>query len=68
VRRVRDRIEIAMTNPFHPQVVSTGNHMALNNIRERMALLYDVEGQLTTHVVDGLFRVHLSLPYRKAEA
>ena len=68
VRRVRDRIEIVVTNPFHPQVVSTGNHMALNNIRERMALLYDVEGQLTTQVADGLFRVHLSLPYRKAEA
>jgi two-component system sensor histidine kinase AlgZ len=68
VRRVRDRIEIAMTNPFHPQVISTGNHMALNNIRERMALLYDVEGQLTTQVTDGLFRVHLSLPYRKAES
>jgi two-component system sensor histidine kinase AlgZ len=68
VRRVRDRIEIAMTNPFHPQVVSTGNHMALNNIRERMALLYDVEGQLSTQVADGLFKVHLSLPYRKANA
>ncbi|HTH45698.1 MAG TPA: histidine kinase [Oxalicibacterium sp.] len=67
VRRVRDRIEIAVTNPFHPQAISTGNHMALNNIRERMALLYDVEGQLTTHVADGLFKVHLSVPYRKAE-
>lgn len=68
VRRVRDRIEIAITNPFHPHAISTGNHMALNNIRERMALLYDVEGQLTTQVADGLFRVHLSVPYRKAEA
>jgi two-component system sensor histidine kinase AlgZ len=65
---VRDRIEIVITNPFHVDVVSTGNHMALNNIRERMALLYDVEGQLTTQVTDGLFRVHLSLPYRKADA
>jgi two-component system sensor histidine kinase AlgZ len=67
-RRVRDRIEIVITNPFHADAVSTGNHMALNNIRERMALLYDVEGQLTTQVTDGLFRVHLSLPYRKVDA
>ncbi|HWV62820.1 MAG TPA: histidine kinase [Oxalicibacterium sp.] len=66
VRRVRDRIEIAITNPFHENVVSTGNHMALNNIRERLALLYDVEGELTTGVSNGLFAVHLSLPYRKA--
>lgn len=68
VRRVRDRIEIAVTNPFHAGAISTGNHMALNNIRERMALLYDVEGQLTTNVTDGLFKVYLSLPYRKADA
>jgi two-component system sensor histidine kinase AlgZ len=68
VRRVRDRIEIAITNPFHPHAISTGNHMALNNIRERMALLYDVEGQLTTQVTDGQFRVHLSVPYRKVQA
>jgi two-component system sensor histidine kinase AlgZ len=66
VRRVRDRIEIDIRNPFHGDTVSTGNHMALNNIRERMALLYDVEGQLITEVADGLFKVQLLLPYRKA--
>lgn len=68
VRRVRDRIEIVITNPFHADIVSTGNHMALNNIRERLALLYDVEGQLTTNVANGLFVLHLSVPYRKAGA
>lgn len=66
IARVRDRIEIVMTNPYHADVVSTGNHMALDNIRERLALLYDMEAQLTTNVVDGKFEVRLYLPYKKA--
>ncbi len=66
IARVRDRIEIVMTNPYHADVVSTGNHMALDNIRERLALLYDMEAQLTTNVVDGQFEVRLYLPYQKA--
>lgn len=68
IARVRDRIEIVMTNPYHADVVSTGNHMALDNIRERLALLYDMEAQLTTNVVDGQFEVRLYLPYKKAAA
>ncbi|MDO9421573.1 MAG: histidine kinase [Herminiimonas sp.] len=68
IARVRDRIEIVMTNPYHADVVSAGNHMALDNIRERLALLYDMEAQLTTNVVDGKFEVRLYLPYKKAAA
>jgi two-component system sensor histidine kinase AlgZ len=66
ISRVLDRIEIVMTNPFHIDTVSTGNHMALDNIRERLTLLYDVEAQLTTTVANGLFEVRLQLPYKKA--
>ncbi len=68
VSRVRDRIEIVMTNPFHADAISTGNHMALDNIRERLTLLYDVEAQLTTQVANGQFAVHLYFPYKKAGA
>lgn len=68
IARVRDRIEIVMTNPYHNDVVSTGNHMALDNIRERLALLYDMEAQLTTTIVAGHFEVRLYLPYKKAAA
>jgi two-component system sensor histidine kinase AlgZ len=68
ISRIRDRIEIVMTNPFHADVTSTGNHMALDNIRERLTLLYDMEAQLTTQVTNGQFEVHLYLPYQKAGA
>lgn len=66
IRRSREHIELVMRNPYHPHAVSTGNRMALNNIRERLTLLYDIEAQLTTQVIDGQFRVHLIFPYRKA--
>lgn len=65
VSRSLERIEIMLTNPYHVDAVSSGNHMALANIRERLALLFDVEGQLTTAVVDGSFEVRLRFPYVK---
>jgi two-component system sensor histidine kinase AlgZ len=66
LNRSIDRIEIAVVNPYHSDAVSMGNHMALNNIRERLRLLYDVEAQLTTTVARGYFEVRLRFPYVKA--
>jgi len=66
IRRQIDRIEIAIANPYHGDgAVSRGNQMALTNIRQRLALLYDVEAQLTTSVADGMFEVRLRFPYVK---
>jgi two-component system, LytTR family, sensor histidine kinase AlgZ len=64
-----DRIEIVVTNalpePGHGGMEEgkAGNHMALQNIRERLALLYDVEAQLSVQRRDGKFVVQLQLPY-----
>jgi two-component system sensor histidine kinase AlgZ len=66
LNRSIDRIEIAVVNPYHGDAVSAGNHMALNNIRERLRLLYDVEAQLTTAVARGYFEVRLRFPYVRA--
>lgn len=64
--RSLERIEIVVVNPYHPHLMpATGNHMALANIRERLALLYDVEAQLTTTIAHGLFEVRLRFPYEK---
>jgi two-component system, LytTR family, sensor histidine kinase AlgZ len=67
--RSLDRIEIGVLNPYHgDDVAAPGNHMALANIRERLALLYDVEGQLTTNIAQGRFEVRLRFPYMKGSA
>jgi two-component system sensor histidine kinase AlgZ len=64
--RSLDRIEVAVVNPYHDNAVSIGTHTALDNIRERLRLLYDVEAQLTTTVARGFFEVRLRFPYVKS--
>lgn len=66
IRRQMDRIEIVIVNPYHGAAATTcGNQMALQNIRQRLALLYDVEAQLSTSVEQGSFEVRLRFPYVK---
>ncbi|WP_238552046.1 sensor histidine kinase [Herminiimonas sp. CN] len=67
LNRSIDRIDIVIANPYHGQDQgASGNNLALQNIRERLALLFDVEAQLSTSVVDGKFNVHLRFPYLKS--
>ena len=66
VRRARDEIHITISNPYQRQEsVSTGNHMALDNIRRRLVLLYDVEAEMKTVIANGCFEVRLVIPYVK---
>ena len=69
VGRSIDKIEILVVNPFHGEsAAASGNHMALDNIRQRLVLLYDVEAQLMTAVGNGCFEVRLRFPYVKGAA
>lgn len=66
VRRSRDAIHIVITNPYRPtDTASLGNHMALDNIRRRLILLYDVEAELKTSIIKGLFEVRLMIPFKR---
>ena len=40
--------------------------MALANIRERLALHFDVEANLQTTVTPDSYQVHITIPYREA--
>lgn len=42
----------------------TGNRMAIDNLRERLALFYDLEARLDSSVVNGRYRVRVDLPGR----
>jgi len=66
LNRHHDRIIIVVENPYHGPRAASGNQMALNNIRERLVLLYDVEAELHAQVVGELFQVKLIFPYQKA--
>ncbi len=66
IRRTLDKIEIVVSNPFHDGArLPEGNHMALENIRQRLVLLYDIEAQLSYGVIGTSFEVKLYFPYKK---
>ncbi len=67
IRRERDRVHVRLTNPYHPDYQHRqGNRMALANIRERLALHFDVEAEVATAVNDTSYEIRIVMPYRKA--
>lgn len=65
ITATRDGVRIDIDNPWlgeggHRE----GNHMALDNLRERLMLFYDLEARLECGVVDGRYRVRVDLPRR----
>lgn len=70
ISRMLDRVEVMVVNEWlgGEAMPSSGNRIALGNIAERLALLYDVEAQLSAGVADGRFEVRLRFPYAKAAA
>ncbi|MFZ4537429.1 sensor histidine kinase [Propionivibrio sp.] len=72
--RSGDELHIDLSNPCRSSDAAlTGNRMALANIRERLALYYDLEARLETSEVTlpgGLheYRVHIVLPCRSMKS
>lgn len=63
------RLRVELSNPMSATEGHThGNQMALNNIRERLMLFFDLEATMTTEVSAGRFRVSIEFPYRPAAA
>ena len=57
-------LEIVNPLPERLQPESTGNRMAVDNIRERLMLFFDLEATLETRQTDALYCVRIRLPYR----
>lgn len=66
VTRLRSELFITVRNPFleRPGTHHGGNKMAMQNIRERLALHFDAEARMTSGPRDGRYQVQLVLPYR----
>jgi len=64
LRCERDRVRVVLRNPYRPENDHhTGNHMALANIRERLALHFDAEASIKTSAAKGSYEVHIVMPY-----
>ena len=61
-----DELRIAIANPADSRPHhAAGNHMAVANIRERLALYYDLEARLEIEVDDHRYEVRIILPCRR---
>ncbi|NWG31518.1 MAG: histidine kinase [Rhodocyclaceae bacterium] len=63
----RGSVSIEIDNPLPSQTLQRpGNQMALDNLRERLMLFYDLEARLESGIEDGRYRVRVELPRREA--
>jgi two-component system, LytTR family, sensor histidine kinase AlgZ len=65
IERRGERVLAAIENPYLEKGNQrAGNRMALDNIRERLALFFDAEARLETRIANGRYRVDIEIPYR----
>ncbi|MBI1174416.1 MAG: sensor histidine kinase [Sideroxydans sp.] len=66
--RSGNEMHLEVHNPQQEQEAQhPGNKMALDNIRERLALQFDVEAHYAVEAGKGYYRVHIVMPYVKEE-
>ena len=66
IQRLGGMLRIEVDNPVQPGGGRhEGNKIALQNIRERLALLFDAEARYQVTSEDDLYRVEIILPYVK---
>ena len=53
---------IKVTNTVPAGSGEPGNGLALDNVRQRLQLLHDVEGRFQSALVDGVYQVRLEIP------
>ena len=62
----RGEVHAILRNPYRATGGShhSGNKMALDNVRERLALHFDAEASLESRVTKDGYEVHIRMPYR----
>ena len=62
----RGELHAILSNPVYPAGHShSGNKMAIDNIRERLALHFDAEAGLSAKKLSHMYQVHIHMPNRK---
>ena len=60
-----DQLNLVVRNPCEsPSHRQSGNRMALTNIRERLALHFDAEAEMSAYEAGGEFVVQIRMPYK----
>jgi len=67
IYRSADTVHIVIRNPYAESGSHhAGNKLALGNIRERLALHFDLDATLKSELMGAVYQVHISLPYTRA--
>lgn len=67
IKNTSDGVRIEIDNPVTAnREPRPGNHMAMENLRERLMLFYDLEARLETRQAGGRYWVCVDLPMRSA--
>ncbi len=66
-----DKVVIEVVNSLPPllwadQPLPRGHGIALDNVRDRLRLLHDIESQFRAGIVDGHYRVRIDIPAKKS--
>jgi two-component system sensor histidine kinase AlgZ len=67
IYRSGDAVHIVIRNPYTENASPhAGNKLALANIRERLALHFDLDATLKSQPMGAVYQVHITLPYTRA--
>ena len=67
IYRSQDQVHIVVRNPLSLDPVHRkGNGIALDNIRERLLLHFDLDATLKSEPMGAVYQVHISFPYTRA--
>ena len=61
-QRRGSKVVIKVTNTVPAGQGEAGQGVALNNVRERLSLLHDVQGQFKSGLKDGVYQVRIEVP------
>jgi len=66
IYRSADRVHIVVKNPIATETsLHKGNRIALDNIRERLMLHFDLDATLKSEPMGAVYQVHIVIPYTR---
>jgi two-component system, LytTR family, sensor histidine kinase AlgZ len=66
IYRSADKVHIVVRNPIAAEASHhRGNRIALDNIRERLLLHFDLDAQLKLEPLGAVYQVHIVIPYTR---
>lgn len=69
IYRSQDQVHVVVKNPLSPDPAHRkGNGIALDNIRERLLLHFDLDATLKAEPLGAVYQVHIHFPYTRDPA